>query len=139
MRIRTADFSADYADIRRIRLDVFVREQQVPESLEMDERDVHCTHVLAFDEDGVAIGTGRIDIDGKIGRVAVTAAARGTGVGRALMAHLHVVGRERGLAEVWCHAQVTAAPFYERLGYVAVGERFLEAGIEHVEMRRQFH
>ena|SRR5688572_5045645 len=136
MQIRTADFGTDYADIRRIRIEVFVEEQGVPEELELDERDIACTHVLAVDADGEAVGTGRIDLDGKIGRVAVRAAARGTGVGRAMMDVLHRLARERGLTEVWCHAQISAAPFYERLGYARLGERFFEAGIEHVEMRR---
>ena len=136
MHIRTADFGADYAVIRRIRVEVFVDEQQVPEDLELDERDPYCTHALAFDETGTAVGTGRIDVDGKIGRVAVRAAARGTGVGRALMEHLHRVARARGLTHVWCHAQISAAPFYERLGYARLGAHFFEAGIEHVHMRR---
>lgn len=134
MHVRTADFGADYAAIRRIRFAVFVDEQRVPPELELDERDAHCTHALALATDGTPIGTGRIDVDGKIGRVAVAAAARGTGIGRALMEHLHRVAREHGLNEVWCNAQIGAVPFYERLGYACVGEHFFEAGIEHVRM-----
>ena len=134
MRVRTADFTTDHADIRRIRFAVFVAEQQVPAELEMDERDPHCTHVLAFDDGGTAVATGRIDADGKIGRVAVIAEARRGGAGRAVMEHLHAIANERGLRAVWCNAQVGAAPFYERLGYQSVGERFYEAGIEHVRM-----
>ena len=34
------------------------------------------------------------------------------------------------------NAQVHAEPFYERAGFVSEGERFMEAGIEHVRMRR---
>lgn len=137
MHVRTADFGADYADIRRLRVEVFVEEQGVPEELELDDRDAACTHVLAFDDAGVAVGTGRIDIDGKIGRVAVIRAARRTGVGRAMMDLLHRVARERGLAEVWCHAQLSARRFYTRLGYSQLGDVFVEAGIEHVEMRKR--
>jgi predicted GNAT family N-acyltransferase len=137
MHVRTADFGVDYAAIRRIRLEVFVDEQGVPEELELDDRDAACTHVLAIDDAGAAVGTGRIDTDGKIGRVAVRAGARRTGVGLAMMELLHQVARERDLAEVWCHAQISALSFYRRLGYTALGEVFLEAGIEHVEMRRR--
>ena len=137
MYVRTADFSVDYAEIRRIRVEVFVEEQGVPEELELDDRDAACTHVLAFDDAGAAVGTGRIDVDGKIGRVAVTRVARRTGVGLAMMELLHQVARERSDAEVWCHAQISALPFYERLGYTQLGEVFLEAGIEHVEMRKR--
>jgi predicted GNAT family N-acyltransferase len=134
MYVRTAEFDEDLAAIRRIRFTVFVDEQRVPEDLEMDDRDRHCTHVLAFGDDDAAIGTGRIDRDGKIGRVAVLAAQRGRGVGAALMDHLHGIARDKELEKVWCHAQVVAEPFYTRLGYRAVGERFFEAGIEHVKM-----
>ena len=135
--VREADYVADYATIRAIRFAVFVDEQGVPPSIEMDERDPECIHVLAF-VDGEAVGTGRLDVakHGKIGRVAVLARVRGTGVGRALMMHLHEIARRHGLADVWCHAQVSAAPFYERLGYERVGDIFVEAGIDHVKMVR---
>jgi predicted GNAT family N-acyltransferase len=136
MHVRIADFDADQAAIRHIRFTVFVDEQHVPEDLEMDDRDPHCTHVLAFGDDDAAIGTGRIDRDGKIGRVAVVAAHRRRGVGAALMEQLHEIARRRELENVWCHAQISALPFYSRLGYRAAGEHFLEAGIEHVRMDR---
>ena len=137
VRVREADFAADHAAIRAIRFAVFVHEQRVPADLEMDERDAECVHILAF-VDGEPVGTGRIDIekDGKIGRVAVLAAARRHGVGRAVMEHLHEIARRGGLSHVWCHAQVAAVPFYERLGYRVVGEVFDEAGIGHVRMER---
>ena len=138
IQIREADFDADYAALRRIRFDVFVEEQNVPESLEMDDRDPHCVHVLAF-VDGEAVGTGRIDLKqgGKVGRLAVLAAARKLGVGSALMHRLHEVAAASGLSSVWCNAQVAAVAFYRRLGYEVVSEPFLEAGIEHVKMGRR--
>jgi predicted GNAT family N-acyltransferase len=136
MHVRTADFTADYADIRGVRFAVFVAEQQVPEHLELDDRDSLCTHVLAFADDETAIGTGRIDVDGKIGRVAVAASTRRSGVGRALMDRLHAIAKERSLEKVWCNAQLVAVPFYERLGYRTAGSAFYEAGIEHVRMEK---
>ena len=137
VRVKKADFSADGGAIRGIRFAVFVDEQRVPANLEMDERDAECAHVLAF-VDEQPVGTGRLDTGkhGKIGRVAVLAAARRHGVGRAVMEHLHEIARQSGLTGVWCHAQVSAVPFYERLGYRIVGGVFDEAGIEHVRMER---
>lgn len=136
--VKIADYRADYAAIRGIRFAVFVDEQRVPASLEMDERDPECVHVLAL-VDGEPVGTGRLDPakQGKIGRVAVLARARRTGVGRAVMERLHEVARSRGLGGVWCHAQVAAAPFYTRLGYRKVGGVFEEAGIDHVRMEKR--
>lgn len=135
MIVRDADFAADFASIRLVRQEVFIDEQRVPSELEWDDRDALCRHVLALDGT-TPIGTGRLDVDydGKVGRLAVRASHRRTGVGALLMARLHELARDAGLPRVWCNAQVVAAPFYERLGYVATGAHFLEADIEHVRM-----
>jgi predicted GNAT family N-acyltransferase len=132
---RDADFTADLASIRRVRETVFIDEQRVPRELEFDDRDPHCVHVLVFDGDR-AVGTGRLDLGyaGKVGRVAVVATHRRSGVGTAVMERLHAIARERNHARLWCHAQLTAVPFYERLGYVRSGPVFEEAGIDHVRM-----
>jgi predicted GNAT family N-acyltransferase len=133
--VRDADFTADFASIRFVRTTVFIDEQRVPLELEFDDRDGVCHHVLALDHDA-PIGTARLDLDygGKVGRLAVLASQRRGGVGRALMERLHAIARANGAAKLWCHAQLTAVPFYERLGYSSVGPTFEEAGIDHVRM-----
>lgn len=135
IEVREADFEADHDTIRRIRYAVFVDEQRIPAHLELDDRDRECLHVLAL-VDGTPAGTGRLDVahGGKIGRVAVLAGVRRLGVGRAVMDALAALAAARGLARLWCHAQVDAAPFYERLGFRIVGAPFTEAGIRHVRM-----
>lgn len=138
IHVRIADYDSDRAAITAIRFGVFVEEQHVPEDIEIDERDPVCVHVLAFDDDE-PVGTARIDIDasGKIGRLAVLAAQRRRGIGSALMAFLHGLAGQRGLHGVWCHAQLTAVPFYRRQGYRVTGAPFVEAGIEHLRMERR--
>ncbi|HEX7236724.1 MAG TPA: GNAT family N-acetyltransferase [Gammaproteobacteria bacterium] len=135
MLVRNADFTADFASIRRVRETVFIEEQRVPRELEFDDRDPLCIHVLAFDGT-TPVGTGRLDLDygGKVGRVAIVATYRRAGVGKAVMERLHAIARERNHARLWCHAQLTAVPFYERLGYVSSGPVFVEAGIDHLRM-----
>ena len=135
MRVRDADFAADFTSIHHVRSTVFIDEQRVPRELEFDDRDGVCRHVLAFDGDA-AVGTGRLDLDygGKVGRVAIVATHRRSGVGRAIMERLHEIAREQRQPRLWCHAQLTAVPFYEQLGYVRSGPVFVEAGIDHVRM-----
>ena len=135
MLVRNADFTADFASIRRVRETVFISEQRVPRELEFDDRDPLCIHVLAFDGT-TPVGTGRLDLDygGKVGRVAVVATHRRAGVGKAVMERLHAIARERNHPRLWCNAQLTAVPFYERLGYVSSGPVFVEAGIDHLRM-----
>ncbi|MFJ6082020.1 GNAT family N-acetyltransferase [Streptomyces sp. NPDC092369] len=147
--VRVAEDPADREACFRVRKDVFVGEQGVPEDLEYDEYDAVAVHVLAVREDGVPLGTGRLlhgeqaaektggDLSlGSLGRLAVTKDARGLGVGVALVRAIEDAARARGLAAVDLHAQTHALGFYERLGYEAYGPEYPEAGIPHRAMRR---
>ena len=73
---------------------------------------------------------------GSLGRLAVAREARGLGVGVALVTAIEEAARARGLAAVDLHAQTHALAFYERLGYVAYGPEFPDAGIAHRAMRK---
>lgn len=144
--VRTA---AELAQALAVRRAVFIEEQRVPESEEIDEHDgdpaivTSAVHVLAR-LDGRVVGTGRLLLgypagaNAHIGRVAVLAEQRGGGVGTALMRTLEGLARERGFAGITLAAQLQAMPFYERLGYVAHGGVFLDAGIEHRWMTLQW-
>jgi predicted GNAT family N-acyltransferase len=135
--IRVADLDTDFAAIELVRETVFLVEQRIPKDLEFDDRDPVCVHLLALERDA-PIGTARLDLalGGKIGRVAVLATHRRRGVATALMQRLHEIAREHGLRSVWCNAQRSAVPLYERLGYEVTSAPFDEAGIEHVRMQR---
>ncbi|MBI5910490.1 MAG: GNAT family N-acetyltransferase [Betaproteobacteria bacterium] len=124
------------AEARRIRELVFVREQGVPLALEMDDQDTHCDHALAFAEDGLAVGTGRLLPDGHIGRMAVLEAWRGKGVGALLLRALIEQARQRRHVSVRLNAQAHAAGFYRRYGFAVSGPEFMEAGLAHVPMQR---
>lgn len=138
LTVRVVDYNEYEAEIRNVRDEVFIREQKVSREDEFDGRDAVCIHVLAF-SDGKPLGTGRLDPtkSGKVGRVAVLEPFRKLGIGRRLMLELENAARKQGLDEIWFHAQLTALPFYERLGYQAEGEEFEEAGIRHVTMRKK--
>lgn len=132
------DYSAALDDLRAVREAVFVREQQVPLDLEWDKLDPFSQHVIARDAAGVAIGTGRLTPERKIGRMAVLPEWRNAGVGAALLQALLRLARGHGWHDVSLHAQVGALDFYLRHGFVACGPRFSEAGIEHQAMRLSF-
>lgn len=127
---------AQQAAAHALRDAVFVQEQQVPAGLERDALDALSRHVIALDDTGAAIGTGRLGPDGKIGRMAVRADRRGQGIGEALLRALLELARAGGLQATWLHAQLAAQALYARNGFVAHGPRFVEAGIEHRAMRR---
>jgi predicted GNAT family N-acyltransferase len=129
---------AEAADcLRAVRREVFVLEQHVPEALEWDGIDEDCRHVLAVDADGRPVGTGRLLPDGHIGRMAVLAAHRGRGVGGGMLDRLLGIAQARGDREAILSAQTHAVGFYRRFGFEVTSGEFIDAGIPHVEMRRQ--
>lgn len=133
-----------------IRRQVFVEEQGIDANIEIDEHDRDpasvdtAIHVLAT-FDGEPIATARVLLydgpngEAHIGRVAVRAGYRGTGVGRRIMELLHEISRELGYTEVILGAEADAVGFYERLGYVCEGEPYVHVGgILHQDMRLRF-
>lgn len=120
--------------IRRV---VFIDEQQVPQDEEWDGQDPACHHFLAY-LDGKPVGTARLLPDGHIGRVAVLAEARGAGIGGQLMAAAIATAQRAGHPQVALSSQLHALAFYERLGFIAHGEVFMDAGIAHREMTLTF-
>jgi predicted GNAT family N-acyltransferase len=120
-----------------VRRTVFIEEQHVPKALELDESDRVCHHVLVTDADNQPVATGRIDRDGRIGRMAVLKVCRGQGIGSAILnALLDYAGQEH-YAGVYLHAQVGAISFYEKYGFSVDGEEFMDAGIPHRNMTRE--
>lgn len=131
LRIEVVDWMKAEPAIRAVREAVFIAEQSVPEELEWDGLDPLCAHVLAWNEVGDAIGTARLQTDGKIGRMAVLKGWRGRGAGRALLQTLLDLAARQGLSRVTLAAQIHAIEFYERAGFYVVGEPFMDAGILH--------
>ncbi len=119
-----------------IRQQVFVIEQNIPAELEWDERDALCLHAVAYNDKAEPMATGRLLPDGHIGRMAVLANARGLGVGAAILQALITAAQLRGDKKLRLHAQVDAAGFYHKAGFVIEGGTYYEAGIEHVTMEK---
>jgi predicted GNAT family N-acyltransferase len=131
----------DIATCRALRRTVFIEEQGVPEVDEIDDKDDQAIHLLA-QVGGRPVGTARLLVlgdMGKIGRVCVLPDQRGTGLGAALIrAGVAQFRQMPGLIGVKLSAQTHALAFYERLGFVAYGEDYLDAGIAHRDMKTMF-
>ena len=137
-RILLTDWAHEQTRLSRIRRTVFIDEQGVPEAMEWDADDAGAVHLLAVNGQGEAIGCARLLPDGHVGRMAVLPTWRGQGVGRALLAAVLEAAQERGHCMLRLSAQTHAAGFYERAGFVAVGDEYEEAGIPHVAMQKTF-
>ena len=120
-------------DVLLIRHHVFVIEQKITSEPDIDGADRVCHHAIASIE-GEAVATARIFADHDpivVGRVSVLPRWQGRGVGTVLMRQIQEFIGQRSAQ---LHAQAHLEPWYTRLGWERVGERYMEAGIEHVTM-----
>jgi predicted GNAT family N-acyltransferase len=137
LEVRRAS-EAELATCLAIRRQVFIVEQEVPEQDELDGRDPECLHFIAL-VGGEPAGTARLNLsssEAKVERVAVLAAFRGRSLGAGLMDAIEKAALELGYRRAVLGAQVPVIPFYEKLGWVAEGPVFMDAGIPHRMMRK---
>lgn len=117
-----------------IRRQVFCVEQNVSKEIEMDEFDDVATHILAYIDDK-PVGTARwrfTDEGAKMERYAVLKEYRGKGVGEVLVKY--TLNKLKDNDFIYLNAQESVIKFYEKYGFVVVGNRFYEADIPHMRM-----
>ena len=124
----------DLEKVFAIRRQVFVVEQNCPPELEWEFED-ESIHFLAL-VDNTPAGAARwrkTDKGYKLERFAVLKEHRGKRIGQALVAAaLSDLPGDAGY--VYLNAQLDAMRTYSRFGFVAEGEQFEEAGIQHMKM-----
>lgn len=127
-------------DALSIRLAVFVDEQGFSRELEIDDLDHESWHLVAYDDANHPLATARLHEDRPhiwhVQRVATHQVARGSGLGRALFAHIESLAPEHGITQLTLGAQQSAQGFYEKLGFSVNGSPFLEEGVPHIDMTK---
>jgi hypothetical protein len=73
----------------------------------------------------------------KMRQLAVRESYQGKGVGRELVNYAESFAKGRGNEEIVLHARETVRGFYEKLGYEAEGDSFIEVGLPHLAMRKK--
>ena len=131
----------------RLRSEVFVVEQACV-FLDMDGLDAQCLHELGevVDADGTVhlhastrlVPPGVAFAEASIGRVVTAPAARGGGIGHALMAEsVRLLEQLWGPQPIRIGAQAHLEAFYNRHGFVSDNKPYIEDGIPHLEMIRR--
>jgi predicted GNAT family N-acyltransferase len=134
--IEKADWVIDANELKAIRTSVFIDEQDVPAELEWDDLDADSTHFIVRSK-AKAIATARLKPDGQIGRMAVLKPYRDQGVGKKLLNTVLNHAIKTGFSRVYLHAQVKVVGFYEKQGFTAEGDEFMDAGIPHRAMYKK--
>lgn len=134
LQVHKATSKEELEKVFAIRKIVFVHEQGCPPELEWENEDVS-THFLAL-SDHKPCGACRwrkTDKGYKLERFAVLKEFRGQGVGRALIATA-LDDLPADANYIYLNSQLDAMSLYAKFGFVAEGEQFEEAGIQHFRM-----
>ncbi|MBT4205366.1 MAG: GNAT family N-acetyltransferase [Proteobacteria bacterium] len=132
--IKTVEWGTNESLIKAIRIPVFVEEQNVPYDLDFDEFDPVASHWIAYSKNIYPVATVRLLADGHVGRMAVLKEHRRQGIGRMLILAVLDFAHETKMSKIFLHAQLPARAFYERVGFVAYGNVFVDANIDHIAM-----
>lgn len=139
VEIREPRDSAELRAAFDLRFAVFCDEQGVPTELELDEDDADALHLVAI-EDGAVLATCRLLRVGDtvtFGRLVVAQSARRRGIAAAVLAEAERRARDLRAHRIVLSAQTYAMGLYEDAGYVAFGDTYADAGIEHISMERE--
>jgi predicted GNAT family N-acyltransferase len=140
IRVKKIETDQELQEAFKIREIVFIDEQECPPEEEFDGLDEESIHFIAYIT-GEPVGTSRYrttDKGVKLERFAVLKEHRGKGVGKRLVQT--AIGQIAATFEagtlLYMHAQLDAMPLYARYGFEKVGDKFVEAGIEHFLMKK---
>lgn len=86
---------------------------------------IACCVLTSLDEDIV-----------RLRQMAVAEEKRAQGIGQKLITFAESIAKEYDFKEIQLHAQLTAKGFYASCGYESFGEEFMEAGIQHIMMKK---
>lgn len=134
----------DVHAIYKLRVDVFVHEQQCPYA-EIDDTDAldSTVHILAIDDETQQLaGTARVfpsRVEGEsvaqFGRFVLAKSARGNGLGNQIMeAALEYAAAAFTAQPVYLEAQAPLVDYYSAYGFEVCGELFDDEGVPHQPM-----
>ncbi|MEM9771181.1 MAG: GNAT family N-acetyltransferase [Cyanobacteria bacterium P01_D01_bin.73] len=129
-----------WENARQLRYEVFIKGQGIPEDLELDDRDQTACHLIALHNQSTC-GVMRILQESdyaKFGRIAIHPSYRKQGIATAMVRQAIAFCHLAGINKISLNSQSYITHLYEKLGFKAKGEPFIEAGIHHLHMVLDF-
>ena len=140
LKVEVVKWIDEHESLTMIRQKVFIEEQKVTSQLEWDGMDEEAIHFLAFKNEK-AIGCARafvIENYMQLGRMAVLKEYRGEGVGTALIEKAITTAKLNQLSAIYISAQCHAIDFYKKFGFEITSDIYLDAEIQHRDMKLEF-
>ena len=126
-------------EARNIRTAVFIDEQGFEN--EYDSTDAVAEHIVAYCDE-LAVGVCRVFVNEEkrgdyiLGRLAVLKEHRGRDIGAAIVAEAEKYVKQNSGSSLSLHSQLSAAAFYEKLGYQRYGVIEYEEDCPHIWMKK---
>lgn len=140
MKIKIVENQQEKNQAFYVRTEVFVKEQKVPVEEEIDAFDETAIHFVGYEQEQPVVASRLRFVDeyGKLERICVLEEFRGKSFGKEIIQAMEEVIRQKGYSKAKLNAQTHAEEFYKKLGYKTISGEFLDAGIPHVTMIKQF-
>ena len=132
---------SEYNEYYRIRYEILRKPWNQPEKSTKDETELTSVHLLAKDETGKAVATGRMQFnseeEAQIRSMAVIDEYQGNGIGSLLIDHLEKIALEKKIKRITLDSRENAVQFYIRNGYKVIEPSYLLFGlIKHFKMQK---
>lgn len=139
MIIKIAQTADEINDAKMIRQHVFVKEQNVPLHIELDEYDKSATHFVGYiNNEPICASRFRLINDyGKLERICLLKQYRGNGYGKKIVQAMENELLANNVFISRLNAQIQTKGFYKTFGYVVISDKFYEANIAHVTMEKR--
>lgn len=137
-KIRLVKNKKELENVFKIRHIVFIKEQNVPENIEIDKFDKSAKHMIVLYKNK-PIGCARIRFIGskaKLERIAVLKSYRGKGFGKMIVNYMVNYCKNKNVKKIIMNSQYYLKDYYKKFGFKPRGKTFVEAGIKHIEMYR---
>ena len=141
MPIKQIDYGTkEYDQMVQLRYEILRKPLKLSFTKEELEKEKHDILIAAFEEDKIlgCCMLKKIDKNTvRLRQMAVSNNLQGKGIGASMMNFAENVARDAGYNKIRMHARKTAVGFYEKLGYTAMGNEFLEVSIPHFLMEKK--
>lgn len=127
----------EFIDAIRLRVDVFIKEQDSKPGWEPDELDKNAKHYIAI-VNNKAVSTARVRETSKgifkIERMVTKKTYRKKGIGKGLLKFIINQLNKSRPKKIWLQSQVRSQKFYEKCGFKAVSKHYALWKIPHIDM-----
>ncbi len=105
------------------------------EAIKLPEDD-NGTHLGLFFKNKLVTVVSLFEVDGQIQfrKLATDSRHQHKGFGRKMIRYVTKFASQKGFPKIWCNARKSAVGFYEKIGFITVGEFFEKNDIEYIVM-----